>query len=152
MLLELARPVTLLGSILSLLIVFHTAFFGSETDFRQRIYDSLGMLMMAAAFSALSGLTFRGAGGEPSSESVRASYRLRLRELSYDAPQEILWQRRAKLRLVANHGKMLVSPRRELALLETLPMQLFFWSTAIMTALFLLSWFFETCVMPYSSR
>ena len=45
MLLELARPVTLLASMISLLAVFHTAFLGSETSFQQRLYDSLGVLL-----------------------------------------------------------------------------------------------------------
>ena len=58
MLLELARPVTLLCSMLSLLAVFHTAFLGAETDFCQRIYDSVGVLLLATGFSLLSGMTF----------------------------------------------------------------------------------------------
>ncbi len=58
MFLELARPVTLLASMLSLLAVFHTAFLGSETSFQQRLYDSLGVLLLAAGISLLSGLTF----------------------------------------------------------------------------------------------
>jgi hypothetical protein len=59
MLLELARPVTLLASMLSLLAVFHTAFLGPEVDIEQRIYDSLCLLVIAAGISLLSGLTFR---------------------------------------------------------------------------------------------
>ena len=58
MLLELARPVTLLASILSLLAVFHSAFLGLETDFNQRLYDSVGALLLAAGFSLVSGLVF----------------------------------------------------------------------------------------------
>jgi hypothetical protein len=58
MLLELARPLTLLASMISLLAVFHTAFLGSETDMRQRLYDTLGMLLIAAGISLVSGLTF----------------------------------------------------------------------------------------------
>lgn len=59
MLLELARPITLLCSMLSLLAVFHTAFLGSEADYSQRIFDSLGVLLLAAGFSLISGMTFR---------------------------------------------------------------------------------------------
>lgn len=59
MLLELARPVTLLGSMLSLLAVFHTAFLGPEADYSQRIYDSVGVLLIAAGLSLISGMAFR---------------------------------------------------------------------------------------------
>jgi len=58
-LLELARPVTLLGSMLSLLAVFHTAFLGPEADYSQRIYDSVGVLLIAAGLSLISGMAFR---------------------------------------------------------------------------------------------
>lgn len=58
MLLELARPVTLLCSLLSLLAVFHTVFLGAETDFSQRMYDAVGVLLLATGFSLLSGMTF----------------------------------------------------------------------------------------------
>ena len=58
MLLELAKPITLLASILSLLAVFHTAFLDPEIDFLNKIYDSLAMLALAAAISLLSGLVF----------------------------------------------------------------------------------------------
>ena len=68
MLLELARPVTLLASMISLLAVFHTAFFGSETDFHQRILDSLGVLLISAAISLVSGLAFR---AEPHRAGIR---------------------------------------------------------------------------------
>ena len=56
MLLELARPVTLLCSMLSLLAVFHAAFLGAEMDYSARIYDSLGVLLLAAGFSLVGGL------------------------------------------------------------------------------------------------
>lgn len=69
MLLELARPVTLLASMISLLAVFHTAFLGSEADFHQRIFDSIGMLLIAAGFSMISGLAFQ---AEPHKAGVPA--------------------------------------------------------------------------------
>jgi hypothetical protein len=59
MLLELAKPLSLLASMLSLLVVFHTAFLGSETEFDQRIYDSLIVLALSAGVSLVSGLLFR---------------------------------------------------------------------------------------------
>jgi hypothetical protein len=55
-LLELARPVTLLCSMLSLLAVFHTAFLGPQADYSQRIYDSVGVLLIAAGFALVGGL------------------------------------------------------------------------------------------------
>lgn len=103
MLLELARPVTLLGSVLSLLAVFHTAFLGPGTDYPQRIYDSMGVLLIAAGFALVSGLTFR--------EGRR-------------------W--------AAN-----------LAIMETFPVLLFLWTTGIMAALFVLSWYLETHCIFY---
>jgi hypothetical protein len=68
-LLELARPVTLLCSMLSLLAVFHTAFLGPEISFSARIYDSVGMLLLAAGCSLVSGLTFREGGRDVNSLS-----------------------------------------------------------------------------------
>lgn len=55
---ELLRPAALLASMLSLLAVMDTAFFGVETDYRQRIYDSLGMLLVAAGIALIGGLLF----------------------------------------------------------------------------------------------
>jgi cation transport ATPase len=60
--LELARPAALLATMFSLLAVMHTAFFGSERDFHQRMYDSLGMLLLAAGFAFFAGLLFEGHG------------------------------------------------------------------------------------------
>jgi hypothetical protein len=59
MLLELAKPVTLLFCILSLLEVFHTAFLGTTIDIHRRVYDSLALLVLAAGISVISGLVFR---------------------------------------------------------------------------------------------
>jgi hypothetical protein len=56
--LELARPVALLASMMSLLAVMHAAFFGSETDFQQRVYDSLAMLILAAGIALIAGMLF----------------------------------------------------------------------------------------------
>ena len=59
MLLELARPVALLGSLFSLLAVFHSAFLAPATDFEERIYGSLGPLLLAAGVTLIAGLLFR---------------------------------------------------------------------------------------------
>lgn len=58
MLRELLRPAALLASMISLLAVMHAAFFGAETDYRERVYDSLGMLLLAAGIALMAGLLF----------------------------------------------------------------------------------------------
>jgi hypothetical protein len=59
MLVELAKPVTLVFCILSLLSVFHSAFLAPASDLQQRIGDALGRLALAAAICMISGLIFR---------------------------------------------------------------------------------------------
>jgi hypothetical protein len=59
MLVEVAKPITLLFSILSLYGVFHTAFLLPTTDVEQRLSESLGLLALAAGICLLSGLIFR---------------------------------------------------------------------------------------------
>jgi hypothetical protein len=78
MFLELARPVTLLASILSLLAVLNTAFLGSEADFQQRIYDSVGMLLLAAGFSLTSGLVFARRGEGSQKGRLQPSHEMRI--------------------------------------------------------------------------
>jgi uncharacterized membrane protein YdcZ (DUF606 family) len=73
MLLELARPVSLLASMLSLLAVFHAAFLGTETDIAQRLIHGLAMLALAAGISLLSGLAFLGHAGLDPADSVQLS-------------------------------------------------------------------------------
>jgi hypothetical protein len=34
-------------------------------------------------------------------------------------------------------------------LTETFPVQVFFWATGIMSALFILAWYVETYILPY---
>ena len=109
MLLELAKPVTLLASVLSLLVVMHTAFFGTETDFDQRIYDSLIVLALSAAVSLLSGLVFL----ERTRKAARASHHYLMR------------------------------------VMETFPMQVFFWTAGIMAAIFVVAWYLETHCIFY---
>jgi hypothetical protein len=78
MLLELAKPLTLLASIISLLAVFHTAFLGAETDPSHRIYDSLAMLVLAAGISLLSGLAFHESSGSLSHNSLARTFPIQL--------------------------------------------------------------------------
>jgi hypothetical protein len=100
---EVARPVTLIFCILSLYAVFHVAFLDPSLDFKQRIYDSLGMLAIAAAISLIAGWIFR----VPHRAHIHAS------------------------------------------IATTLPLQMFFWASAAMLVLFLLSWYLRTNCIFY---
>ncbi|WP_263355971.1 hypothetical protein [Acidicapsa ligni] len=59
MLLELAKPASLLASIVSLCAVFHAAFLGTETNLEARLWNIIGILALAAVISFLSGEIFR---------------------------------------------------------------------------------------------
>jgi hypothetical protein len=59
MFVEIAKPITLLFSILSLYGVFHTAFLLPATDVEQKISESVILLALAAGICLLSGLIFR---------------------------------------------------------------------------------------------
>ena len=93
MLLELARPVTLLCSMLSLLAVFHTAFLGPETDYSTRIYDSLGVLLLAAGFSLIGGLVLEDEreNGERLLKASRVNLRRELRITDTFPVQVFCW-------------------------------------------------------------
>ncbi len=58
MLLELARPIVLLGCILSLLKLFHAAFLEPAATNLQRLEDALGPFLLAAAIALLGALVF----------------------------------------------------------------------------------------------
>jgi hypothetical protein len=73
MLLEAAKPVTLILCILSLYALFQTAFLVPASDMHQRIYDSLALLVVAGAISLISGLVFREAMKEARSVRTRLS-------------------------------------------------------------------------------
>lgn len=59
MLVEVAKPVTLVFCILGLYAVFSAAFLVPSIDVDQRIFASLSRLALAAAISLISGLIFR---------------------------------------------------------------------------------------------
>ena len=65
MLVEVAKPVTLVLCILSLYAVFNAAFLSLSSDLHQRIYESLLRLALATVISVMSGLIFRDATPEP---------------------------------------------------------------------------------------
>jgi ABC-type uncharacterized transport system permease subunit len=89
MLLELARPVTLLASLLSLLAVFHTAFLGVEADFQQRIYDSMGVLLLAAGISLVSGMAFLA--GKADKRHGASPSQLRLAQITETFPMQVFF-------------------------------------------------------------
>lgn len=70
-LIELAKPVTFILCILSLYALFITAFLVPSSDMHQKIYDSLGLLMLAAGASLVSGLIFQRATPERYPGSTR---------------------------------------------------------------------------------
>jgi hypothetical protein len=72
MLLELAKPLSLVFCILSLYAVFYAAFLNPGSDLDQTIYDSLGLLALSAGISLVSGLIFR----EPMQPTDTGSVRL----------------------------------------------------------------------------
>ena len=111
MLRELLRPAALLASMMSLLAVMHTAFFGAETDYRQRIYDSLGLLLLAAGIALIGGLLF-----ERNEDEAR------------------------------NSGPVA-------AIFHTFPVRIFFWTTGLILALFLLArWIEANCIFSKEMR
>ena len=59
MLVEIAKPVTLVFCILSLYAVFDAAFLSISIDLQQRIYESLLRVALAAVISLVSGVIFR---------------------------------------------------------------------------------------------
>lgn len=62
MALELAKPIALLCSILSLLGVFHAAFLEPAADVEQRVFGSLGPLLLAAGIALMGALVFHADG------------------------------------------------------------------------------------------
>jgi hypothetical protein len=71
MLVEVAKPLTLVFCILSLYGVFYRAFLDPTRGLDQRIWESLSLLALAAGISVVSGLIFREALQEPSAGSPR---------------------------------------------------------------------------------
>jgi len=88
-LLELAKPVTLLASMLSLLAVFHTAFLGVETDFQQRMFDCAGVLLLAAGISLVSGMAFLT--GKADKKHGASPAQLRLAQITETFPMRVFF-------------------------------------------------------------
>jgi hypothetical protein len=85
MLVEIARPVTLISTILSLYALFQTAFLIPAGDPHQRIYESLEMLALAAAISLVGGLVFRESASKPASGATRLTGTLPVRVFFWSA-------------------------------------------------------------------
>ncbi len=85
MLVEIARPVTLISCILSLYALFHTAFLIPAGDVHQRIYESLEKLALAAAISLVGGLVFRESTSKPPSGGIRLTGTLPVRVFFWSA-------------------------------------------------------------------
>jgi hypothetical protein len=71
MFIEIAKPVTVIFCILSLYAVFYAAFLDPANDLDQRIYESPGLLALAAGVSVASALVFREAMQEPYAGNAR---------------------------------------------------------------------------------
>lgn len=119
--LELARPVTLLGTILSLLVLLRTAFFGPQIDFGDRVFNTLCVFVIAAGMALLSGLTFP----------------------ERDPLEDIPWYDRS---FYAQH---LRPTDPILRLYRSFPVQIFCWTTAVLFVMFLINWYMQTYFMPY---
>ena len=130
MLLELAKPIALCLCLLSLYAVFYAAFLAPAEDWEQRIWESVELMSLAAGICVVSGLIFR----EP-----------------IEAPNDQLevewraWRRRWKER----EGWEETEERKPERLMDTLPMRLFCWASALMVFLFVASWYLETYVVFY---
>jgi hypothetical protein len=132
-LLELARPVSLMLSIFSLYGVFYAAFLMPETSMEQRIWLSLELLSVSAGICLVTGLLFREPLPEPD-DAVEREWRSWRRQ----------WSERE------GWPDQRLEPRRDPEpLLTTLPVRLFCWATLLMSALFVLAWYLETYYMPY---
>ena len=141
LLLELAKPASLLASILALLITFHAAFLGTETDLHQRILNTVGMAAIAGAVSLASGLVFT-QGVEARQQAPRSP----IREAAKPKSNVLPFRRRAS-RSTAH----LPAPDFGLqGVIESFPMRIFYWATSGMAALFLAAWFIETYCIPLS--
>jgi hypothetical protein len=73
MLLDIVKPIALMLCILSLYVVFHTAFLVPASDLPQKISDSLELLALATGISLTSGMIFRESISNPSTNSARLS-------------------------------------------------------------------------------
>ena len=123
MLLDIAKPASLLLCILSLFSAFNAAFLVTATAVADRIDASLIRLALAAAIAIVSGLLFREA------------------ERDYEA--------RFDAEFNAFFGTP-TAPAPSPSLARTLPVQVFCWATAAMLILFAISWYLETYAVLYN--
>jgi hypothetical protein len=67
MLLEIAKPIALILCLVSLYVVFYTAFFVPASDLEHRTWDTLALLSLSAGICMSSGMLFR----EPEESGAR---------------------------------------------------------------------------------
>ena len=130
MLVEIAKPIALVLSILSLYAVFHTAFLVPGRTVDDRLWDAIALLALAACIALVAGLIFR-----EDERTVRGGQRLTNRPKPETARTSM--------------DTLQVHPAAEPGLTATLPVRLFLWTTVGMALLFFASWYLETHCIFY---
>jgi len=125
MLVEIAKPIALGLSILSLYAVFHTAFLNPGRTIDDRLWDAIALLLLSACIAFAAGLIFR----EDEREAAHKTQPPQQDPTPIPHPPE--------------------NPATEPSLLATLPMRLFLWTSAGMALLFCASWYLETYCIFY---
>lgn len=119
MLLELGKFASLLAGILCLYALFHAVFLTPVNGFEQRVFISLRMLAIAAGACWTSGCLF------------------------------YYWERKYSEPGYSESKYSKSGPGANRAsIAATLPMQLFWWTVAIVLGLFLISWFLQVYFLP----
>ncbi len=134
MLLELAKPLSMMLSIFSLYAVFYSAFLMPAVSWEQRIWFSLELLSLAAAVCLLSGLIVR-VPPEPSRDEAEVEWRI--------------WRDHWSRTDGWDEGAGMTEVPGPEPLFRTLPVQMFCWASCLMAGLFVLSWYLETYFVLY---
>lgn len=137
MLLELAKPLSMMLSIFSLYGVFYAAFLMPASSMEQRIWLSLELLSLSAGICLITGLLFR----EPLPQAPD--------QLEDELEREWRTWRRHWSQREGWPEEEAPSARIPEPLITTLPVRLFLWATFFMSALFILAWYLETYYLPY---
>ena len=137
MLLELAKPVSLLLCLYSLLVVFHTAFLTPGGDLLDKGMNAFLLLSFSAGITLASGMIFWEAGKADKSSRP-----------SHFAPPRRASHRGLHLVALPDSQKGRSFPSL-VTLSRTLPLQVFYWAASVMAVMFLLSWYWETYYLPY---
>lgn len=169
MLLELAKPATLLSSILACFAAFHAAFLGTATSIEERIGDTFPLLVLALGISLISGMIFLLDANESAEQLATITttdqevWMHFIGRLMSEAKGDQRQSATAGDALKTNSHRPRNSPRTpnalshpalrahsiEMRLWKTLPVQIFCWSTCLIAVLFLASWYVETHLILY---